>query len=351
MDRMRAGSPAYSRQGSGGSSGSGSSSPGMSPGHHRSASASGISGIRRTQNLAAKAANARLAQVMASQASAEEEEDDLLPARAGSGFVGGVRFGLPRPVPNSNGGGGASLFGRSARSPSPAVIARLNTSARTRQGRFFPDMGHLNFREPGDLREASALQDQVANLGEGVSLEARHLSRKEAALRQREIPGTILYRDKLGMPVRTDTANLAQEAMKAAMRTKDDKGEELTALRQEVQSAKDEIANTMDQLKDAELEVKSLRSMTHRMILTQEEMEEVVLKRCWLARYWALAVRHGKFVEDAVMLVLAQQRRPNLLRQSGSDLRSPGDPKWDEFELSQEEAEDVLFKQVLLLAP
>ncbi|RWW84616.1 hypothetical protein BHE74_00006769 [Ensete ventricosum] len=191
----------------------------------------------------------------------------------------------------------------------------------------------------------------VANLGEGVSLEARHLSRKEAALRQREIPGTILYRDKLGMPVRTDTANLAQEAMKAAMRTKDDKGEELTALRQEVQSAKDEIANTMDQLKDAELEVKSLRSMTHRMILTQEEMEEVVLKRCWLARYWALAVRHGKFVEDAVMLVLAQQRRPNLLRQSGSDLRSPGDPKWDEFELSQEEAEDVLFKQVLLLAP
>ncbi|RWW30795.1 hypothetical protein GW17_00004616, partial [Ensete ventricosum] len=50
-------------------------------------------------------------------------------------------------------------------------------------------------------------------------------------------------------------------------------------------------------------------------------------------------------VEDAVMLVLAQQRRPNLLRQSGSDLRSPGDPKWDEFELSQEEAEDVLFKQ------
>lgn len=294
-------------------------------------------------------------------------------------------------------------------------------------------MGHLNSREPGDLREASALQDQldmleeenynlleklqlaeerckeaearsrelekqVANLGEGVSLEARHLSRKEAALRQRE------------------------EAMKAAMRTKDDKDEELTALRQEVQSAKDETANTVDQLQDAELEVKALRSMTHRMILTQEEMEEVVLKRCWLARYWALAVRHGIYpeiaaakheywssfaplplevvssagqktkddswstgyddtdrrnqldrdisditaegnienmlavekglrelaslkVEDAVMLVLAQHRRPNLLRQSASDLRSPGDPKWDEFELSQEEAEDVLFKQ------
>ncbi|URE26206.1 hypothetical protein MUK42_07320 [Musa troglodytarum] len=461
MDRMRAGSPAYSRQGSGGSSGSGSSSPGMSPGHHRSASASGISGIRRTQNLAAKAANARLAQVMASQAAAEEEDDDLLPARAGGGFVGGVRFGLPRPVLSSNGGGGASLFGRSARSPSPAlgrnimetaptnrstsagrstlsvrttpVVPQTKTTIRTptpvpaieppvdrrRDKRFFPDMGHLNSREPGDLREASALQDQldmleeenynlleklqlaeercneaearsrelekqVANLGEGVSLEARHLSRKEAALRQRE------------------------EAMKAAMRTKDDKDEQLTYLQQEVQSAKDEIANTVDHLKGAELEVKALRSMTHRIILTQEEMEEVVLKRCWLARYWALAVHHGIYpeiaaakheywssfaplplevvsyddtdrrnklnsdisditaegnienmlavekglrelaslkVEDAVMLVLAQHRRPNLLRQSASDLRSPGDSKWDEFELSQEEAEDVLFKQ------
>ncbi|KAF6148086.1 hypothetical protein GIB67_024261 [Kingdonia uniflora] len=28
------------------------------------------------------------------------------------------------------------------------------------------------------------------------------------------------------------------------------------------------------------------------MILTKEEMEEVVLKRCWLARYWNLCVQH-----------------------------------------------------------
>nr|VDD33898.1 unnamed protein product [Brassica oleracea] len=33
--------------------------------------------------------------------------------------------------------------------------------------------------------------------------------------------------------------------------------------------------------------------MTHRMILTPKEMEEVVLKRCWLARYWGLAARYG----------------------------------------------------------
>ncbi|KAK1698736.1 hypothetical protein QYE76_015433 [Lolium multiflorum] len=42
-----------------------------------------------------------------------------------------------------------------------------------------------------------------------------------------------------------------------------------------------------------------MRSMTQRMILTQEEME-VVLKRCWLARYWGLVVQYGVYPEIAV---------------------------------------------------
>lgn len=73
----------------------------------------------------------------------------------------------------------------------------------------------------------------------------------------------------------------------------------------------------MEQLHGAESEVKALRSMTQRMVLTQKEMvmplgtclepisiilglivksafqEEVVLKRCWLARNWGLAARYG----------------------------------------------------------
>lgn len=79
----------------------------------------------------------------------------------------------------------------------------------------------------------------------------------------------------------------------------------------------------MDQLKEAESETKALRSMTQRTVLTQEEMvslitasysscfsdmdfnlvrtlqEEVVLKRCWLARYWGLAVQYGKFPDKS----------------------------------------------------
>ncbi|TVU34625.1 hypothetical protein EJB05_16464 [Eragrostis curvula] len=361
MDRLRAGSPVYGRQRSGSSTGS-SSPGGVSPSHHRSsstssaASAAGLSNVRRTQNVAARAAAARLAQVMASQSAAaaagdDDEEDDYA---ADHPPPPPVRFGGGRPAHGSN---GVSLLGRTARSPSPAlgrniveppttvrssstgrpavasrptttVVPPIKTNTtstlrtpspippvtveppvdRTRQKRFDP--GLLNSRESGLKRESSTLQDeldmlqeenesvleklrlaeerceeaearakelekQVAALGDGVSLEARLLTRKEAALKQREA------------------------ALKAARESKDGR-EEVSTLKHELESAKEEVASAMDQLKEAESETKALRSMTQRMVLTQEEMEEVVLKRCWLARYWGLAVQYGVYPEIAV---------------------------------------------------
>ncbi|KAA3466089.1 atg11 [Gossypium australe] len=217
----------------------------------------------------------------------------------------------------------------------------------------------------------------VAALGEGVSLEAKLLSsfiylfltscvtiyRKEAALRQREA------------------------AIKDSKQTKDVVDKEILSFRSEVENAKDEATAIVRQLHGAESEVKALRSMTQRMVLTQKEMEEVVLKRCWLARYWGLAVRYGddenekrsKLVEDlsdltgegniesmlsvemglkelaslkveeAIVNALAQQRRASSVRISLSDIKSPRDPKFMEaFELSPEESEDVLFKEAWL---
>uniref|UniRef100_A0A0E0JT52 Coiled-coil domain-containing protein SCD2 n=1 Tax=Oryza punctata TaxID=4537 RepID=A0A0E0JT52_ORYPU len=339
-----------------------------------------------------------------------------------------ARFGSARPA--AHGSNGVSLLGRTARSPSPALGRNIveppptvrstsagrpavasrptttvvppiktNTTLRTpspippvaveppvdrsRQKRF--DTGHLNSRESTPKREASALQDeldilqeenesvleklrlaeerceeaearakelekQVAALGEGVSLEARLLSRKEAALKQREA------------------------ALKAARESKDGKDGEVTTLKHELDCAKEEVATAMEQLKEAETETKALRSMTQRMVLTQEEMEEVVLKRCWLSRYWGLAVQYGEDdaqrrnklvrdmsdvigegniesmlsvemglrelsslkVEDAVVVALGQHRRPSIVRQFTSDL-------------SHEEAEDVSFKQAWLI--
>ncbi|XP_047155460.1 coiled-coil domain-containing protein SCD2-like isoform X3 [Vigna umbellata] len=318
----------------------------------------------------------------------------------------------------------------------PPIDPPTNRNREKSDGFRFPSdisIRPLNSKDTGDQREASALRDeldmlqeenealleklrqaeekrqevearsrelekQVASLGEGVSLEAKLLSRKEAALRQREA------------------------ALKAAQQTQSGRDEDITALRVEIQNLKDDAAATLEQQQEAEAEAKALRTMTQRMILTQEEMEEVVLKRCWLARYWGLAVKHGICadiaqskhehwsslaplpfelvisagqkareeswnksgdgpdrsklvrdlndlagegniesmlsvemglrelaslkVEDAVVLALAQHRRPNTVRQTVLDSKSQGDAKYsDAFELSEEEAEDVLFKE------
>jgi hypothetical protein len=107
-------------------------------------------------------------------------------------------------------------------------------------------------------------------------LESRHKLRLEQAAKQRE------------------AALIA-----AKEQSKDAKDEEIASLRIESQTARDEALVAAEVAREAEFEAKALRTMTHRMILTQEEMEEVVLKRCWLARYWALAHRHGVHPEIA----------------------------------------------------
>ncbi|KAE8690788.1 Coiled-coil domain-containing protein SCD2 [Hibiscus syriacus] len=419
-------------------------SPARHPPHHaRSSSATGISSIKRTQNFAAKAAAQRLAQVMASQTTDEDDEED-------DGDDLDFKYSAPPPLALSRkfnaastvGGAGnkaALNFTRIGRSPSPALARNLveeastvrstsagrstialpmappvpppnKTSLRTAvslpseppknrqpEKRFTSDIG-FNSKDTRDNREASALRDeldmlqeenenildklrleeerckevearvrelekQVAALGEGVSLEAKLLSRKEAALRQREA------------------------ALKDAKQTKDVVDKEILSLRSEVENAKDEATTVVSQLNGAESEVKALRSMTQRMVLTQNEMEEVVLKRCWLARYWGLAARYGdvenekrsKLVEDlsdltgegniesmlsvemglkelaslkveeAIVNAFAQQRRASSVRLSLSDIKSPRDIKYMEaFELSPEESEDVLFKEAWL---
>lgn len=119
MDRRRTDSPSYTRQWSGGSSSTGSSSPVMSPAHPQSrlASAAGASTIKRTQNVAAKQAAMRLARVMASQTpddNEDEDDDDL-----------GFRYSAPPPpLPAAlrNNNYNNSFASRVNRSPSPAVI-------------------------------------------------------------------------------------------------------------------------------------------------------------------------------------------------------------------------------------
>ncbi|KAF9622998.1 hypothetical protein IFM89_035979 [Coptis chinensis] len=415
--------------------------------------------IRRTQNMAAKAAAQRLAQVMASQNAGdheqEEEEEEDGDTSFGFRHSGPTTKSLSVNIPaistariTSNNKSRSPSLGRHFVEPVPSfqtgrpsslripiTIPQLDPqSNRQRDNWYLPELEPLNINNSGNQHQTGAIQDeldmlheenenfldklriaevrceeaearvrelekQIAALGDGVSLETKLLSRKEAALRQREV------------------------ALKTALQTKDGRDEEIMTLQTEFENVKEEAASMIEQLHGAESEAKALRSMTQRMILTQEEMEEVVLRRCWLARYWGLAAQHGictdiavtKYehwsslaplpfevvisagqkakeessnrgdrdpeersklardlsgltgegnvesmlsvemglkelayleIEDAVMLALAQNRRPSLFRQSISDPRSPGDTKYMEaFELGQEEAEDVLFKE------
>ncbi|XP_019427251.1 PREDICTED: coiled-coil domain-containing protein SCD2-like [Lupinus angustifolius] len=307
-------------------------------GHSRSSSLSGISTVKRTQNLAAKAAAQRLAQVMASQTAADDDDDDdddldfrytAPPPLSLSSHRSQPSANLARNVVEE-----APMLQSTYLRPPPPPLAvatnsninkppltvrttpiesslHLHNNNKTKDRRVPFDTGLLQPKDSIDQRESSTLRDevemrqeeneslldklrleeerckeaearvrelekQVASLGEGVSLEAKLLSRKEAALRQREA------------------------TLKNAKDSKDEIDKEITSLQAELENAKDETAAAVRQLNGAESEMKALRSMTQRMVLTQKEMEEVVLKRCWLARYWGLAAKYSICADVAV---------------------------------------------------
>jgi len=127
MDRRRTESPVYARQWSSdsrGSSSTGSSSPArMSPAHPNSRLGSSMSTIKRTQNVAAKAAAQRLAQVMASSQTADDDEDDddlgfRFPAPPNTVFASSGFSSV-----NHRGSNNGVSVTRPNRSPSPAVIS------------------------------------------------------------------------------------------------------------------------------------------------------------------------------------------------------------------------------------
>lgn len=274
MDRRRTESPVYARQWSGGSSSTGSSSPAGSPAHPRARlppTVTGMSTIKRTQNVAAKAAAQRLAQVMASSHRPDEEEDDddlgfrpptaafstndnrsnsnsknsgltaislAKPNRSPSPSLGRNFMDHTPSVRSSSTGRPSSMSVRTsaAATTTGAILQPSRSSVRTpvtippieppsnrlREKRFTPELGRMDLKDSGNDHETSALRDeldmlqeendiildklrrteeqreesearvrllekQVASLGEGLSLEAKLLTRKQEALRQREV--------------------------------------------------------------------------------------------------------------------------------------------------------------------
>ncbi|KAI6692277.1 hypothetical protein NL676_019987 [Syzygium grande] len=83
-----------------------------------------------------------------------------------------------------------------------------------------------------------------------------------------------------------------EAVLRVAGQTHGGKTEEVAALQIEAEIARDEATSAWEKLHE-------VQTITQRTILTQEEMEEVVLKRCWLARYWSLCIQYGIHAEIA----------------------------------------------------
>ncbi|CAD6256932.1 unnamed protein product [Miscanthus lutarioriparius] len=158
----------------------------------------------------------------------------------------------------------------------------------------YPDPTFAQSARSRDSHDSSTLTEELEMLkDENVNL-LEKLGLAEEKLRQSEARTTELEKQvaNLGDGLYGSKTYEKQEIRKALI-SKNGKSEELTTLQQQLQSAREEASAAVKKLKEAESETQELRTMTRRMILSKEEMEEVVMKRCWLARYWGLAVQYG----------------------------------------------------------
>ncbi|KDP23593.1 hypothetical protein JCGZ_23426 [Jatropha curcas] len=192
----------------------------------------------------------------------------------------------------------------SLRPASPLMSPKCSVNNR-REKRLSVDFGSANARDAGSHQSTSALQDEVDMLQEENDSLIEKLRLAEERFEEAEARARLLEKQKggssAGKGVIHEIWNMDMTFVQAALRVAEQgrKPVAVTALRTEAETAKDEATSALELLHEAECEVKSLRNMTQRMVLTQEEMEEVVLKRCWLARYWSLCVQHGIHAEIA----------------------------------------------------
>ncbi|TYK18382.1 coiled-coil domain-containing protein SCD2 isoform X2 [Cucumis melo var. makuwa] len=167
-----------------------------------------------------------------------------------------------------------------------------------RDKRLSLDMGSMNFRDTSNQPSSSDLQDELdmvqeenESLLEKLRLAEERCEEAEARARQLESQEGGSFAAERAASMKTETNY--QAALRVASQSHGSRGtHHIAALKTEAETARDEATSALEHLDEAEAELQSLRIMTHRMILTKEEMEEVVLKRCWLARYWSLCVRY-----------------------------------------------------------
>ncbi|RCV15197.1 hypothetical protein SETIT_3G038900v2 [Setaria italica] len=191
------------------------------------------------------------------------------PATSGAGTGAGSE--LPSPIPNRREQRrsvdlGSSMRGRRTSSSLHDEINTLQV-----ENESMHDKLHLaeERSEDGDAKSMQ-MEREASDIGDAVETETILISRKDAALQQRKIAMRIASR-------RSSSASC----------------DEIATLKSEAKAANNAITSVSRRVKSAKSELRSLQATANRMILSQEEMEEVVLKRCWLAHYWTLCSKLG----------------------------------------------------------
>ncbi|RLN28214.1 hypothetical protein C2845_PM05G12390 [Panicum miliaceum] len=123
--------------------------------------------------------------------------------------------------------------------------------------------------EDGDAKSMH-MEREASDIDDAVETETIVINRKDAAIEQRKIAMRIASR-------RSSSASC----------------DEITTLKSEAKAANNVVPSVSRRVKSASSELRSIQATANRMILSQEDMEEVVLKRCWLARYWTLCSKLG----------------------------------------------------------
>ncbi|XP_031102085.1 coiled-coil domain-containing protein SCD2 isoform X3 [Ipomoea triloba] len=222
------------------------------------------------------------------------------------------------------------------------------------------------------------LEKQVANLGEGVSLDARLLSRKEAALQQREAALKVATQSFGGGGKCEEVDALRAEAEFSHFRKRLfsrgagllDTGAYVSIMMQHIAGIQSDIAAAkyeywssfaplpLEIVLEAGQNAKDEKSLVYddtdereKLRLDVELSSEGCVESMLLVDRGLRELASLK-IEEAITLSMAQKRRPSALKSSATDdLKLPNEAQEfaETFQLSEEESEDVHFKQAWLL--
>ncbi|XP_039048930.1 coiled-coil domain-containing protein SCD2-like [Hibiscus syriacus] len=179
---------------------------------------------------------------------------------------------------------------------------------------------------------ARLLEKQIADLGEGATLEAHLSSSKEAAQQEKEV---CSFNECYYFLSSNYSARATIYRGHALIIFKHLTVQMIPALQAEAELARGETNSALQKLSKTEFEIKTLQTVTQRMMLTEEEMEEVVLKRCWLARYCSVCLYvvsiNDKMLQSVIKADFLDSLRTSRFAGIQDDIASVKYEYWSSF--------------------